>query len=301
MKWTDWLLAEASSAGREPVIVNLDETSVSYSFHGARGNVVKQAHWRSKYQPPTAHVGLSQRYGMITHVGMITNRGDCQSLLPQLIIGSRKKFTRKLLTGIGRVPSPVDLIKKDSAWNNTETMKSILSSLDGALRHIENKQVILIMDAAKCHISPKVLELAASLRIWVCIVPTDTTWLLQPLDVSVFSHYKRFLRNQFRDCLIDQGHVTDRDWLHMITTVATDFLQSSDWASAFNSLGLLGDRANISGTLQSHCPGVAISDPSDIQMPTVEDLKHVLPNRLNIPRLHNLLMARPHRRRLIIL
>ena len=89
--------------------------------------------------------------------------------------------------------------------------------------------------------------------------------------------------------------------VHMITTVAIDFLHSSNWAGAFSSLGLFGDRAYISGTLQSHCPGVAISDSSDIRIPTVEDLKHVLPNRLNIPRLHNLLMARPRCRRLITL
>lgn len=124
----------------------------------------------------------------------------------------QQEITRKITIRIGRVPSPVDLVKKDSAWNNTETMKSIFSSLRGVFRHIEHKQTILIMDAAKCHISPKVLESAASLRIWVCIVPTDTTWLLQPLDISVFGHCKRLLRNRCRDRLIEQGHTADRDW-----------------------------------------------------------------------------------------
>jgi len=281
-------------------MINLDETSVSYSFHGAKGNVVKQAHWPSRYQPPTAHSTSSQRHGMITHVGMITNRDDCQRLLPQIIIGSRKKFTRKLMTDIGRVPSPVELIKNPSAWNNSETMMSILSKLDAALDHIGNKQIILLMDSAKCHISPKVLEHAASLNIWLCIVPTDTTWLLQPLDVNVFCHYKKFLRNEFRNCLIQQNRVTDREWLGMITCAATGFLQSSSWAGAFSSLGLLGDRGSISGTLQSRCPEIAILDPSGTHMPTYQELKCVLPKRLNTSRLYSLLMAKPQRRRLII-
>lgn len=113
------------------------------------------------------------------------------------------------MQSIGSVPAPVDLIKKCTAWNNSETMMHILTKLNDALDHIENKQIILITDTAKSHISPKVIEFETSLSIWLCIAPTDVTWLLQPLDVRVFSRYKRYLRNEFRDCLIEHGGVTD--------------------------------------------------------------------------------------------
>lgn len=117
---------------------------------------------------------------------MITSRADLQPLLLQVIIGSRKRFTYNLMTSIGRVPAPVDVIKKDTAWNNGKGMLQILSHLSDALSHIDNKQIILIMGTAKCHISPKVIECATALGIWLCIVPTDATWLLQPLDVRTF-------------------------------------------------------------------------------------------------------------------
>ena len=39
--WAKWLLVQA--AGKEVILVNLDETGVGYSFPGARGNVMKSA------------------------------------------------------------------------------------------------------------------------------------------------------------------------------------------------------------------------------------------------------------------
>ena len=199
---------------------------------------------------------------------------------------------------IGHVPSTVELIKNVSAWNNSETMSSILSKLDATLRHIGAEQTILLMDSAKCHISPKVLEHAASLTVWVRVAPTDTTWLSQLLDVTVFCHYKRFLRNEFRKCLIEQSGVTAWERHRMITCAATGFLQSNSWAGAFRSLGLLGDRGNISVNLQSHGPEIAIIDPSGAHTP--KELKRVLPQRLSTPHLYNHLMAQPRRKCLII-
>lgn len=93
LTWNDWLLASAALVGREPVVINLDETSVCYPFHGARGNVVQPGLWPSKHQPPTANSSLSHRRGMFTHVGMVTSRDDLQTFLPQILIGSREKFT----------------------------------------------------------------------------------------------------------------------------------------------------------------------------------------------------------------
>lgn len=71
------------------LFLNLDETSVSYTFHQAKGLY----HRRLKRQG-RAHTQIrkSDLRGAVTHVAAICERSEVQPRLPQVIIGNKHRF-----------------------------------------------------------------------------------------------------------------------------------------------------------------------------------------------------------------
>lgn len=79
-----WLRSKVP-AGKAPLLLNLDETSVAYSYHGAKGNHVRRE--------PFAKIQRRELRGAVTHVAIISDRPDVQPVLHQVIIGNYHRFT----------------------------------------------------------------------------------------------------------------------------------------------------------------------------------------------------------------
>ena len=237
---------------------------------------------------------------MVIHIGMVTNVERYQHLLPQIILGANSKFTLKLMRSLGKIRHSVDFVRAKSAWVNTAVMMNVLSRLKDSLAHIPNSQVILLLDSHKAHLNKNVLELAVSLNIWVLVVPAKLTWLLQPLDAHVFAKYKKYLRDQLRTTMLANRTVTDPEWMKMLISVATTFIQR-DWGNAFDSLGITGKPGTLSETIKSYCPQASSAAVAAPSMPSYGDISAVLPCNLRSPP-YRLLMAGPRgaRKRLVI-
>ena len=277
--WLDYLRARVPG-NKEALAVNLDETSVGYAFHGAKGNIARSA--AGPTGRPTAHAPRAQLRGAVAHVALLTHNTQIQSLLPQVFIGNKAKFTRALLDVVQeRQPPHVHFIRAVSAWNNGVVMQQVLELLASALAPHPQFQLILVLDTAKCHLAHDVLSRARALGIWLCFIPAKLTWLLQPLDVAVFSSYRAFLRREFQICLQEQnGRVGDATWMDLLFRVATTFLRRSPWQRAFDAIGMLGNRSSLSRTLLQYCPDAVQAAP--IRRPSHADLTLVFPGRTRI-------------------
>ena len=95
LHWADWLRAAAIKAGKRPLFINLDETSISRSWPQSRGNVLKKQMWISKHRPPTVKASKAEYRGTITGVLMITHDEVIQRVLPQVYIGNTRAFPKK--------------------------------------------------------------------------------------------------------------------------------------------------------------------------------------------------------------
>ena len=198
----------------QPLLLNLDETAVSYSFHQAKGLY----HRRLKRQG-RAHTQVRKHElrGAVTHVASICDRTEVQPRLLQVIIGNSHRFTKRLMSSVrASKASNVHLSRRKSSWNNTSCMCEILDLLAHALKVFPRFQPILLLDTASCHISDKVAAKAAALNMWLVPVPAGLTYLLQPLDVCVFFGYKEFLRQQYRKIRAEKGMVTAEMWLQLL-------------------------------------------------------------------------------------
>ena len=128
-KWMAWLERQVEPPV-QPLLLNLDETALSYSFHQAIGLYVRRLRRNGKCY---SQVRKNDLRGTVTHVAIIADRSEVQPKLPQLTISNRHRFTHGLLASVGAdKPAFVHLFQRESSWNNITVMCEILELLAAA-------------------------------------------------------------------------------------------------------------------------------------------------------------------------
>lgn len=284
--------------GRKVLWLNLDETSVATSFVGGRGAVVTERTpgcLKAALGPKASKAALR---GAVTHAALVCSETALQPLLPQVIIGNKRRFTKKLLASAAGVKPPaVHLFAEKTAWNSGRVMLQLLQLLSKALQpHTHIWRPVLLLDVAPCHFGVGISATAKALGIDLVYIPARTTALLQPLDVACFNSYKCHLRREWARLqeAAPRGQVTNEAWLQLIMTTATKFLAARAWQPAFRMVGAGGKRS-LGSNLQRQVEGA-----SDMAVlpgpPSPADLELVFP-RGRCPQLHKVLSIPPPRRR----
>lgn len=191
--WVDFLQQQVLAA-QEPLWLNADESAIGYSFPGLKGNIIQKKQWHAGESQPTEKQSKAELRGNITYLALACNQEAMQAQLPQLLIGNKRRFTRALMATItGDTPGNVVILRENSYWMTSAIMHQVLSKIhDGLKETFKEKQVVLMVDTARSHLTREVIKHAGSLGIEILIVPAGLTWLLQPLDVSI--SFKRWLR-----------------------------------------------------------------------------------------------------------
>ena len=134
-------------------------------------------------------------------------------------------------------------------------IRKVVSKID------ETATLVLLMDAASQHISKDVLMHARRLNVILIMIPGKLTWLLQPLDVSVF----RVLKDVYKQSLLrqrmchEQGIVTMEGRHAALNATIHEVLVQKDWSNAFDKVGALGDFSNLRKSIQFYFPnGVTV-------------------------------------------
>jgi hypothetical protein len=276
-RWIDWL---KQAAQRPALFINLDETSVPFCFGKARGLVVKQHLWPSG-KPPQQPLSRSAQRTNITHIALSTHRTDIQAKLPQIFVGNHHIFTKSLMEYASNVSSNTAMFwRMKSGWNTTDLMIYVLTALSVALQEFPEVQPILIMDCAKIHLAQAVLQHAAFLSIWLCLVPAKLTPMLQPLDVLTFAAYKAYLRKAFRRARATNRTYDSKQWLHLLCDVSRKFMSGRKWETSFVRTGILGSREFVSKELKPFVD--SYTPPTVWTSPPYADVVQVLPSRYKI-------------------
>ena len=157
-QWSQHLHRQCLLQGKEPLLINLDETSVPVVFTGGKGNIVavrgKHA-WRTM---PRQRLGRAQQRMFFTHVGIICNKPEIQPLLPQVIfVGAHTISLTEWRDVTANLPGNVYVKRMPKGWNNTTQHRIIIRILGMILRQFTaTMQPILSFDAAPLHLAPEV-------------------------------------------------------------------------------------------------------------------------------------------------
>lgn len=121
--WIAWLRSKVLPPV-QPLLLNLDETSVSYTSHQAKGLYVRRLRREGRSH---AQVPKRDLRGAVTHVAIICDRSEIQPRLPQVIIGNKHRFTLGLVNrAIASKAHNVHLFRRKSSWNNSACMIEVL-------------------------------------------------------------------------------------------------------------------------------------------------------------------------------
>ena len=229
--------------GRQPVWINLHETSMSRSWPQHCGNVVRRTRWSETHRPPRVKPKRADYRGTVTAIVMTCQRKDVQTVLPQVILGNEHVFPKVALEeATGRLPGTVHFWRQKSSWNTAATMCEVLKLLVEALQQFEGMQPTLLVEYVSLHVHRDVLEQALMLKLFMCCLPASMTWLLQPLDTHCLVWYKAYLRKLWRREQADSaGHVSFSSWIPLLAKVSTVFLCKRSWTQSFEAAGLVGD------------------------------------------------------------
>ena len=194
-RWSNFLQS-VDPPERERVLINVDETSLRLVPDEGRGHVTRKAYRLFVEGAPMGRrASLAARRSTVTHVAAISDKPNFQRLLPQVILVGENQLTEARLAAL-RASSPeyAHIWSYSTGWMTATIMARYVRLLGRCLKDFKKShRFILYVDALRTHINPGVLRAAASVGLWICVIPGKLTWALQPCDTHLFATYKRVL------------------------------------------------------------------------------------------------------------
>jgi hypothetical protein len=272
-------------AGKAPLRINMDETSVCLFQGGGKGTVVFKRR-RDPGDEPYEQASRAKRRTCFTHAAFICDRPDIQPLLPQVLVGNEATLLVRDFAALqAALPRNVHLIRQKSAWNNKQLMARIITMLALALRpYLDALQPILLLDAARIHIPATVLSRCLYHKIWPIIVPAKLTWLLQPCDTHAFSRFKVYLKKAYQAAIVRaaSGELNVAEFLSCMYSAIRHVLQGIEWDQAFDADGFGHSQERLSERTRKQ---LHITSPWRVPatLPTEELMKLCFPRRAIFP------------------
>lgn len=289
-QWVNLACGAALANGKRPLLVNLDETSISRAIVGGKGHVVtsKAFGHDADQQEAFYRIPASQRRGAVTHVALISAVPEMQRHLPQIFLAARARFSEQLANSVSAMESNCQFWREASGWNSSERMLRILDELATAVGGVRaDWQIILVLDMASCHLTDEVAHKAAALGVWLVFVPTHLTWLVQPLDVSVFGTYKTRLCQAYHQLQARSpgGLVSDQGWAFTLAQTTLAYIERRDWSRAFHRVGVDGCQSHLADSLLRAMQPCSPEEVRNVARapPNVEALLSLFPRRRRHP------------------
>ena len=220
----------------------------------------------------------------MTHVAVISSDFEVSKVLPQIVlVAERYACRRDYREALTTLDPGVKLWRRKSGWMNKIQLVEWLEHLAVELRKLAGRQPILLLDAHRVHCAETVLRKAASLGIWICLVPASCTHVLQPLDTDVFAMYKCTLRQKLVEAS-SEGPNADLPFpavMKCVSNTIAEVVLSRSWNRAFGKNGLGLDPV-LRETLARSLPD-EVRPEASAELPTLQQLQACFPKGSDIP------------------
>ncbi len=283
-KWY-WFLRSHFSDD-EPLVLNIDETSVRYFYAPRKGLAVRPSTPQKRFGCSfRRRVSKAMKRRAFTHIAVVCSDKRVQVSLPQVLLIASKMLPMRTAVAARRSLGPnVELWREESGWINAAVFKTYLKRLATSLRTVATgRPWILLMDAHSVHIKDIVLRYAARLGFTVCILPASCTHAVQPLDTDGFARYKAHLRGCLQEsaAIGPNSDLSFESVLAAVQSAIRNVLNTTSWALVFAKNGYLL-RGRVRKALTEVCGDIP-PESECRRMPTLADLQACFPRRAEIP------------------
>ena len=269
-----------------PLYVNMDETSVSFSYAKGKGLVISKKSLPPGKKHRRVQVSPGDEKSHISFLAFLTHNKEAQPFLPQVFLGNEHMFTLELLKQLApHIPGNFKFVRGKSGWNSIAYMRTVLCLLAKSLESFAaTHQIILVIDVAGCHYHKTIWSLAKQKGIRLLYVPAKCTFLLQPCDTACFSRLKFRLRLKWVSMRAESsnGTVSKLEWLCAVISIVSKLLSCTPWAPAFQAVGLLNE-ALLSKRVLGELGWDAPKHIPDM-LPSEEQLQLVFPKKAKFSR-----------------
>lgn len=285
-QWCRFLKQQSSS--KTPVLLNLDETSVRFCYSPQKGLRVKPV--GEERQRDQFFVGRnssrSQLRKAFTHIGIICECKEFQALCPHILMIADKMVTQaEVLEVKASLPSNILLWVQKTGWVSTSTFVQVVQELQSRLAHLQpTHQFILLLDAHCVHVCDAVLSALGRADIWVAVLPSLCTHVLQPLDTDVFAIYKQCLRRTLHELMATGPNVNLKFPAIAAAVVSTvqQIVIDVNWSSAFHKNGF-GQPDQVRASLWSVVSDVSREARTSSCLPSLAQFEICFPRGREIP------------------
>jgi len=254
VRWAYWLAAQY--AEQDAIVINMDETSVA-NIKDLKHGLVIHRHYQQHLDNPAA--AREKGRHRTTLMAVLASNSEIQEHLPQVVLTRTRRNhgpSRRIQKAHMEAKYPQEAWHGVAGWNNTELMILWLGRLRRKLDILGVQEpVILAMDCHSAHVAAKVLQHAQSLGFAVILVPARMTWLLQPLDATVFAPLKRRIRmeNTRARASTIQGTLLPHVAVSCAATAIDAVLVHSSHKKDVARVGLLGPGETLARSVRHVC------------------------------------------------
>ena len=303
-RWHNFL--EAEGIGDKTVVrINMDESCCKLSPQVKRGFVALPAGLKSRqFLQIERRNPLKLRRSAVTLAAFVSDNDEVNQALPQIIVEAEhviQAWMTPLLMN-DRTDS-IFVIRRKSAWLRSDVVVNIINVLGEALKPFgKTCRFVLMLDAAKIHLSKKVVQACTRHGIYLMYVPASMTSLLQPLDTHVFSLYKRYIRREYEEALVnsDSGEISTFAFLKILIAAIENIIQARSWKNAFLQTGFGNQQQGISRSVKMKLELEAVP-LIQASLPSLEELHAIYPSNVEpvVDCLFDLFLPPKQRRRIL--
>ena len=234
---------------------------------------------------PIQWASRAKRRTCFTHCAFICSEPRVQRKLPQLVLVNEKVNLADYNAIVAQSPENVYVKRQASAWNNEDLMVTLIGVLkEHLVTELEQYEVVLFLDCAKCHLARRVALACNRHNIRLIILPAKLTWLLQPCDTHLFSIYKNYMRVRWREiaALKENGEVDLLSLFTIIFDTIENVINARSWKHAFMENGFHTNFARLSDFIMKRLQYTEKPAINTTQ-PTLETFAFCYPARLAVP------------------
>ena len=283
--WTWHNFLESENIGEKIVVrINMDESSCKLSPQPRRGCLALPSGMKSKLCKQIERRNpLKVRRSAVTLAAFISDDDEVNKALPQIIVGGEhvlQAWMTPLL--MNNRTDGLFVLRRKSAWLNSDVVVNLVNVLGESLKPFAStRRFVLLLDAAKLHLSKKVVRACTRQGIYVMYVPASMTSFLQPLDTHVFSLFKRYITRKYEEALVNSGsgEVSTFNYLKILIEAVEHIIQGRSWKQAFLQTGFGSQQSKVSRSLRTKLQLDSV--PSiDSRLPTFEELAVIYPSNV---------------------
>ncbi|XP_067613942.1 uncharacterized protein [Eurosta solidaginis] len=208
-------------------IYNLDETGITTVVESPK--IIAPKGQRQVGQAVSA-----ERGSLVSLVGIINASGN---RLPPAFVFPRVRYNPQFLNGC--VTGSLGLVSK-SGWMMSELFIDVLKHIQNNTKCSKENPILLLLDNHSSHCSINSINYSRENGIHLLSFPPHTSHRLQPLDVSVYGPFKKFVQTSFYDFMTNNPgkRITIYEVAQLTNLPFQRAFKSENIISGFQSTGI---------------------------------------------------------------